>query len=236
MKIEINPLLGTIRGRIGDLVFKQVNGKSYVAARPHPRSKSSYSDAERAKQKRFAMNTKLASAINKIDVLKPLWQKAANERMSTYNAISKANYSLVGNKEFIVSPKLTPDSIGYDISILSLNYSKGNISITFPFDTLGLIQDFNIVNRVIVAGVIYLRNPIDQCKDDFRFLSVTSDAVQVSEGNDIALSLELNDVNKQSIDSYSNAAFFFCLISLDKDEHIVNTVSTFTEVLFGNDD
>ncbi|MFZ4591605.1 MAG: hypothetical protein ACOYN6_11440 [Ignavibacteria bacterium] len=235
MKIELNPLLGKVKGKFGDFVFKQVNGKSYVARRPLPRSKSSFSDAERSKQKRFAMNTKLSSAINKIDVLRPLWHQAANGKMSSHNAISKANYPLVGYNELLIAPQLTPNSIGYDISTLTFNYNKGIISITFPPVTFGLVQDFNIDNRIMFAGVIYLRNPIEDGKEDFRFLSVKSDAVQVSEDNVIFLSLDLNDATQQFVESYSKATFFFCLISLDKNGYVVNTVSTFTESLFSND-
>ena len=235
MKIELNPLLGKVKGKFGDFVFKQVNGKSYVARRPHPRSKSSFSDAERAKQKRFSMNCKLSSAINKIDVLRPLWHQAANGKMSSHNAISKANYPLVGYDEFLIAPKLTPDSIGYDISTLTFNYNKGIISITFPPDTFGLVQVTNNDNRIMLAGIIYLRNPIDDCKDDFRFLSIKSDAVKVAEGNDTLIQIELDDVTKQVIESYSKCTFFFCLISMDKDGYVINSISTFTEVMFGND-
>ena len=229
MKIEINPLLGTVRGRIGDLVFKQVNGKSYVAARPHPRSKSSYSGAERAKQKRFAMNTKLASAINKIDVLKPLWQKAANERMSTHNAISKANYPSVGNKEFLIAPKLTPDSLGIDESRLSFKYSDGIISICFPSDVFGLVMNPDNDKSIMAAGVLYLSNPVYDCRDDFKFISLNSDPEKICEGKDSVLQIQLMDIHKQYIDSYANRSFFFCLISLDKDGNLLNTVSTFAE-------
>lgn len=233
MKIEINPLFGKLRGRVGDLVFKQVNGKNYVAARPHPRSKSSYSDIEKARQKRFAMNCKLSTAINKIDVLRPLWHKAADGKMSSHNAISKANYPLIGHNEFLIAPKLTPNSIGFDISSVRFNYNDGRMSVIFLPDTFGLVKDYNVDNNVMLAGVIYVRNPFEEHLSAYRFMSIKSDAVKVINGEVIAITHDIGDVAKQVIESYSDGELFYCLITLDKDCSVVNTVSTFNETLFG---
>lgn len=227
MKIEINPMLGKIRGTIGGLVFKQFNGKTVVCNKPSPRSKSSFSPAEIDRQKRFALNCKLSQCINHIDEYKQFWLKSADRKMNTYNAIQKANYQHIQHDRIEKDIHLTPDSRGLDFSGYGFSFDSKFISLELKNETIGVVKDYKIDNNVMFAGVIYLSNPKGYVDEEVKFINVKSGTVKVVENQDTLLCLELNSFQSQQIENYNNCIFYFGFISKDKDGKIINEVSTF---------
>ena len=212
-----------------------MNGKTFISAKPH-RIRKANDPASLARQKRFGLNCKLSKCINQIDEYKHFWLKAAKGKMSTYNAIQKANYPHINHNCIDRNIRLTPDSIGMDFSEYGFAFDCGFITLEFKNDTLGVVKDFKIDNNVMFAGVICLSNPYEVRHDEMLFINVKSDSEKVIENDFSILSIELNPLQMQTIESYSNAVFFFGFISKDKDGNIINEVTTFAEDLHSDDE
>jgi len=234
----INNSLGKLSGKVGDFIYSQRNGKTIVRRKPLGRSRNSFSESELSRQKKFGINCKLSKCINQIDEFKVLWQKTtnkttkktANGKISTFNAVSKANYYNVCSDGVISSPKLTPDSLTLDFKF-GFNYNEYEIAVGLITDNFGLILDNKVDNFVMVAGVICLSNPLDDCKDSVRFIDVKSDVKKVSDCGETVFFINLNSNEKQIIENYTKRTFYYGFISKDKNGNVINSVSTFCEQL-----
>lgn len=201
--------------------------------------RNTFSESELSRQKKFGINCKLSKCINQIDEFKVLWQNTTNPttnkttkgKLSTFNAVSKANYDNVCSDGVVSSPKLTPDSITSDLFEFGFNYNEYEIAVGLKTDNFGLVVDYSIDNLVMVASVICLSNPLDVCKDSVRFIDVKSDVKKVSEGGEIVLSINLHSIEKQTVENYTKRTFYFGFISKDKNGNVINSVSTFCEQL-----
>jgi hypothetical protein len=226
----INNSLGKLSGKVGDFIYCQRNGKTNVRRKPLGRSKNSFSESELSRQKKFGINCKLSKSINQIDEFKEFWKKKTNGKTSTFNAVSKANYDNVRSDGVISSPKLTPDSLTLDFKF-GFNYNEYEIAVGLITDNFGLILDNKVDNFVMVAGVICLSNPLDDCKDSVRFIDVKSDVKKVSDGGETVFFINLNSNEKQIIENYTKRTFYYGFISKDKNGNVINSVSTFCEQL-----
>jgi hypothetical protein len=235
MKIEINPMFGKISGKVGDFVFKQINGKTVVCNKPLPRNKSSFSHAEIANHKIFGLNCKLSKCINHIEEYRGFWLKAANSKMSTYNAIQKENCHNVSLSGIEGMPKLTPDSLSLDFSESGFCFDSGRIYIEVINEILGIIKNFKADKYVMATGVISLCNPIYPGSEDFKFINVKSEIVEISEVTDNEVCIDLDEVQLQKINQYESATLYFGFISKDKDGNMINEVSTFAVKLQANE-
>lgn len=232
MKIELNPIFGKVRGKLGNIVFKQINGTSYIARCPVPKSKSSLSPSIIAQRKRFGLVCKLAKSINQINIFKNQWRNNTDVKMNTYIAIQKENFPLIGKNELAFTPKLTPFSENRDFSECGFSYHKGEIAIEFNPDKIELVKDYDKEKFMIAAGVIYLSEPVDHCMEDYKFISVVSKKEDVSKDETTVLSIELNGGLCQLLETYTKCIFHFGFVSLDKDSIVINTISTFAENLY----
>ena len=231
MATIINPTFGKISGKVGDFVIRNRNGKTFICRKSLGRSKSSFSESELVRQKRFGLNCKLAKCINQIDEYKVLWKKNLNGKANTFNAIAKSNYPLVNIDGSVQHPHLAPDSIDMDFSDSCINYSEGKIAIKLKPGSFDLVKDYKNDNLVMAAGIICLSNPLDDRKDGIVFLKAKSDVVKVSEGEETVLFIELDGCERQIVDIYEKRMFYFGFVSMDENGNIVNSVSTFSEEL-----
>lgn len=225
----INPIFGKISGKVGDFVFRNVNGKTFLCNRP--KSRTSFTPDQVVRQNKFRINCKLSKYINAIDVYHNFWKKAAINKMSAFNAISKANYgTFCFNKDYD-SPKLTPDSGKRDFSASGFHYHNGQIAIELKPDVISVIQDYKKDNCVFAAGVVCLSNPLSCDTEEYSFFNVKSDFEEVFENAESALFIELYESQRQLVELYESRMLYFGLVSMDKDGNIVNEESTYGEEL-----
>ena len=87
-------VLGRVSGAVGDIVFRERNGKNFIGLKPS-RFMPGTDEASIARRARFALNAKLASTINNNDELKSIWFNKAPSGLSSHNFILRQNYPLV---------------------------------------------------------------------------------------------------------------------------------------------
>lgn len=229
--LELNNILFKgISGKVGDLVFRQKNGKTIISRRPVRSKNKSKAGIER--ENRFRLNSNISKCINKIEVYNEYWKREAKGKMSTYNAVMKANYPVVEAGRFNTEPMLTPNSMSLDFSESGICFDSGIITIELKNDLIGIVRDFKIEEYIAVAGVICLYEPKRYELDECVFFDVNSNKEKYDKDGINVLSIELNEYEVQMINEYSQCMFYFGFVSLDKNGKVINEVSTFGEDLF----
>lgn len=126
-------VIGKLSGKLGDLVFRQVNGKSFVSVRP---KKYNPTKSEKAKSVRsgFREINLFASTINKNETLKYLWSFSKIKARSSYTKILKSNLEKTPKTGICELNIITPEN-GFDING-SIFIQNSTIQILFSTESI----------------------------------------------------------------------------------------------------
>lgn len=88
MALFKNGIIGTINGRVGNLVFRKPNEKDFISIRPRKYKKSQSISLNRERTK-FAFISKFASFINADPILSQTWHQSTINSTSVFHEILK---------------------------------------------------------------------------------------------------------------------------------------------------
>ncbi|MEI8270241.1 MAG: hypothetical protein WCG45_02635 [bacterium] len=222
-----NPLICKISGKLGDVVFRNVRGKTIICKRPVVRPTNNPEVLRR--RKRFSFNTKLAKCINDIPECKYLWTKSTHNKMSSYNAIIKANYDHVSDDRIVSTPYLFPQSFNFSFYDFGVKFDYCEILLNYSKEIFDFINDYSKEKFIKVIGVIYCERNINQEIDPFCFKNVSSCNYPVSETGNVEMSILLDTMTLNILKQYSRHTLFFAFVTSDEDLVPLNSVSTFTQ-------
>ncbi len=125
-------MLGDLSGKIGDIVFKKRNGKTYIS-----KAASNYTlsqlPAEINKRNRQRVNGKFAKQIIQNKLLKAVWDKEKAPCSTGYNKINQVNFHLCEPDRPSEKACITPG--GFKLELEEITILPDRIEITpRPFD------------------------------------------------------------------------------------------------------
>ena len=102
-------LLGSIKGKIGRVVARRMNGKTVISVRP-PTYKKTKSKKAKYVRSRFAIAVEFSRYVNSIELLKKVWKYNFKKCSSAFNMIERYNIKRVGDKAPSLDNIITPES------------------------------------------------------------------------------------------------------------------------------
>jgi hypothetical protein len=131
-----NSILGFLSGKLGDFVFRKMNGKKFMSCRARKYKISQSAEAKKGRAN-FAAAVKFAITVNSIPEVKKAWSSAKTEGTNSYHRIIKYNSKRVNSGKLTTANKITPDGLPLTLSSLLL---KGDneleLNISFPDDKI----------------------------------------------------------------------------------------------------
>jgi len=237
MAILYNSPLGEIRGKVGNFLYRKINGKIHVSVCQEKRSKSDSSARRNSndpaainRKKRFALSAKLATCINSLPELKYFWKKITYNKMSSSNAILRRNFNYVTEDKILNTPYLIPDShnleykgnVQFDNCEIILNYSK---------EILDFINDCSKERFIKVVGIIHSEIPKSTEVEPHYFKSVSSCNYPLSENEPINMSILLDTCTLSYLKAYTKSTLYFAFITSDEEFVPQNAAATFSNEL-----
>jgi hypothetical protein len=211
----VSGIFDKISGRVGDVVYRHKNGKTYVARRPKKRSteKSTY---EKALQKKFGLSGQIARSINSIEALKYFWKLVTARNHAPYNRIFKENYRQIKVEDLSGFAQITPIG-GFDLTEGSLKLNESDIVIQCK--ALGKQSVFNTIieKYIIAAGIIILKDPKIENIPSFEVIPFETKKNLLYPGDYLSLSLELKGSILGLYESYSIKTAAAVFITLDEE-------------------
>lgn len=206
-------VLGTIHGAVGDMVFREKNGKNYVGMRPESFIPGK-DEASIARRQRFKMVIEFGRAVNVIKQLKYFWDVYGPQRMSPYNYIVKKNYLNVLPDDVSDTAQLVPD-LGFSVLTPDIRISNNEIRVTVPALGNDIGIDINIEKSIVLKAVLFFKTPTDTRYKPFEFLSFESTAQTLTLTDPIVFTIVFSDVETQIYNMYTENKGFFALVTTD---------------------
>lgn len=211
----VSGIFDVISGRVGDVVYRHKNGKTFVASRPKKRctAKSAY---EEALQRKFGMTGKISKTINSLEVLKYFWRGVTSRNHATYNKIFKENYPRIKIEDLSGFIQIVPMG-GFDIKegLIKLNES----GIVIQCKELGENSNFDtkIEKYVIAAGIIILKNPKIEDIPLYEVIPFETNKYLLYPGEYLSLSVESRGSISGLYENYSLRTAAAVFITLDEE-------------------
>ena len=219
-------ILGKVRGSLGDITFRQRNGKTFLSTRPDSFTPGA-DEKSVARRGKFSLSIKLASSINSVPELRSIWDKNKTAGALTFNHIMRTNYKIIGSGNDLSGlVKLTP-SLGFNAANPVVTYSPSEVKVNL--DALGNTTGIDILNEpsLKLVSVVYLSNPADTSLNKDSFLTFLSESKTTDLTAQLEFTYALNDVDSQMLASYQNHKGFFAVVTLNTAGNVVHYSNTF---------
>ncbi len=217
-------VLGLPPGNVGQVLFREIDGKVYIGTRPKSFMPGTDVPAVN-RRKRFGLTGKFAKAINSIDKVKIVWDAVTPNNISPYNGIFKANY-----------PNVTPDTVS-DTALLSpgIGFNSAidtavidNTGIQVTLEALGVDSGIDplIETHIVMAAVISCNVTSDVNLKPNYFLAFKSAPVATNLVNPLSFSVAFKEQEATYYDKYTNHKTFLAFVTLNAEGKPVQYSST----------
>lgn len=210
-------ILGSVSGKLGDMIFRNVKGNNIISVKPASVNVAT-DPASIARRAKFTLAARLSFAISANTKVKLLWKPLTNG-LTVHNFLVKVNY-------FYVSPDTPGNFInivpsgGFPLSIDSVDISPERVRI----DTNALGEntgiDRDIEQKVQIVSVLFSSNPAAENIPPYSFITLTSDMVETSLSEQLSFTSPLNGSETLLFNQYQDHKVYFALVTLNN----VNTI------------
>ncbi len=220
-------VLGKVSGAVGDITFRQLNNKNYLATRP--RSFMPGKDESSVQRRnRFRLAVKFASAVNSIQPLKQKWALYSAASHTTFCNIVKKIAPFITSNSISESISIVP-SVGFGVQLDSVHLNSSEITIGLnPLGSQSGI-DINTEIKISVAAVLYLSSPVAGTFEPYSFLPLLSSKQDTNIVNAVNFEIPVQGSQKTLFDIYNTKKIFFCLLTYDAVDNPVR----FSQTLVG---
>jgi len=184
--------LGNISGRVGNIVFRRINGKTFISARAGsykiPNTKEAID-----RRLRFGITASLATSINKDELLKELWGKA-KFKMTAYNAAFKVLYNYVGTDDISYFSMFPNYGAYVDFEVLENKKDRLKVSVKISERFSGKTPKY--------VRMITIFDCVDEYENKNKFFNFSSEVKEINwDANmEFELKYNVNEANISNID------------------------------------
>jgi hypothetical protein len=217
--------LGNLSGKVGNLVFRVINGKNYVSKAPG-KQKGTISPERKSSAIKFGATGKIAAAINSVPELQDIWKKQFKTKKSVFTKIFKSIYGQMTGKDFNKSGSILPVR-GFPIKGL-VTTGRNNIFVEAdaPGENSGITE---VTEKFIqAAGIIVFKEPVNCTVPETKVSDIVSWPPQELRLYEPQLfCFVLNSEQQQEMQSYGKKEYHIHLVTRDED----GEVASFSEMI-----
>ena len=224
MAVIKSGILSSIRGSVGRVTGRIVNGRNILSQRPGYR-KQTNDPATLKRRDRFRLAVKFASAINKLEGVKPIWKTITPKDQNFFSFLVQSNYNQITDGALTGTNIITPFS-GFPVSLASSEITSASVSA--DINTLAGIYNFDLTDEVNVklCMVIYLTDPANSLFEKYTFIPLEFEAQALQLDNPLTFTQGLMKADQSLFESYNAHKTYLALVTLDSDNNPVSFSQT----------
>jgi hypothetical protein len=205
------PVLGRASGKVGDIVFRHVDGKVFITSHKGS-NKISSSPACVNNRSRFSTVVNFAKAVNNLPDLKRIWSKSPVKGINAYSKIISKNVKAVSNNLLTKSNMITPSGFSLYIDDVSLSISEVSLSFLIG-EKSAAYSGLSFKSNFVIA----FSEPVNPETKTPLVISLQS-SVTPSANNYVDTSAVYDNTARLIYPLYKNAVVFFAITKTDNTE------------------
>lgn len=220
---------GSLKGALGDVVFRSRNEKNFISQKP-----KSYTppDTPEFKERtgKFKIAVKLASAIYSLYPLKQIWNLSSPAGKSAFNYLVQVNYPFVEERSLSNMIKMVPrSSFGVTLQSLTLDNLDLNIQLAPLTDASNI--NLSIEKEIQIFAVIFMGMPVNPALPQYDFLKVSSVKQTLNLSDPVLFSLPFRTADTDLLENYTIKQVLFTALTFNENDSIVQYSSTISNIV-----
>jgi hypothetical protein len=219
-------VLGAISGAVGDLVFRQKNGKNFIATRPASFVPGK-DEASVNRRNKFRFTTKLSSQINEIPELYQVWDDYST--IAPFSNMVKSNYPFVDPDGEPGDFRLVPHK-GFNTRTAAISLSDQELQV--EINPIGSNCGIDLFDELTVKliSIIYLHNPVSEFMTGYEFLPLMSEELPLQIDEPLLFSVPLMNQDSGIYNLYQDHEAYLVLVTLDEDGNVIHFSNTIRNI------
>lgn len=214
-------LFNYISGKSGNIVFRQMNGKTFYSIRPDSYNISQSAKAKAAR-KNFSLAVKFARKVNEQPILKQVWSKAKLKGTTSYHRIIKYNAVFIKENLLTVSNSITPRGEIFPVK----NYIISDDEIILEFDETMLGNSLFVGSHFDIIALAYLYNRRRKTTEENFLTCFTYEYKTISPSKPAKIILPLSADLISEIPKYRNCIIYTAAVFNRKTSGKIRWTST----------
>lgn len=213
----VGNVVGNLKGKLGNLSARTVNGKTIMAARPSSYKESTTPKHVETKQ-RFAVTIGFASKVSDLPALNAIWKLNKQPGISVINTIFQKNFDLSSTQAPSLSNIITPDGFGSPVTSAAIAAGKLTGALA-ALNTITVVPA-GAVNLSINA-VISLSDPKSSIDPFFMVIPVSKEVADFVFGQVYNFEIDLNLDEAADVAKYNQKFIYLAVAIKSADDQII---------------
>ncbi len=222
MAILNGNVIGNMRGRLGNLSARTVDGKTILAARPSSFNVNNDPPVTEVRQK-FAVTVALAKAILSLVTLASIWKLAKESGMSVFNTIFKSNFALSSTDNPTVNNIITPGGFSLPVDQAAVAADKITASL-LALDTEAVFSEAEV--NLSANAVVCFTNPTNPDDPAYQIISLNKEVAGFDFTQAYDLQIDFDAKQKLIAAKYTKNILLLTVASKSADGKVVQYSST----------
>jgi hypothetical protein len=220
-------VIGQLRGRLGDLACRIIDGRTILAQRPVS-FHVSYVPALVEIRKKFAVTGAFCKNLITLSNLYSIWKSIKEDGMSVFNYVFKKNFSESSVDKPTVDNIVTPPG-GFALPVTLAAVAADNVNVQLAaLNTVAVFDDM-IERDLVLTGLICYYNPSDTEDAPYALTTLVSASQSLDDVNPLTFDIPLNVVQQAMAAKYQHSILYLALVTLDVDGEFVQYSSSFSQ-------
>ncbi|MBA4407203.1 hypothetical protein C0389_08015 [bacterium] len=226
MAILSGNVIGNMKGKLGNLSARTVDGRTIMAARPSSFN-ASQDPASLEVRAKFAVTANFAKNVLSLASLEEIWTKVKASGMSVFNTVFKNNFGFSSSEKPTEQNILTPE--GFPLQITTAAVEADKITASFPALNTASVFGADEVKLSANALVCYY-DPTNEADDPYKIVSLSKEIVNFNFTQTYDLEMDFNVLQKATAAKYQHSILYVCVVTKTAEGKVVQTSGTFTKL------
>jgi hypothetical protein len=227
MAILSGNVIGNMKGKLGNLSARTVDGRTIMAARPSSFN-ASQDPASLEVRAKFAVTANFSKNVLSLATLEEIWTKVKASGMSVFNTVFKKNFAYSSTERPTEQNFLTPE--GFPLAITTAAVDTDKITGTLPALNTASVFGVDEVNLSANALVCFY-DPISETDDPFKIISLSKEVSNFNFTQTYSLQMDFNVLQEAVAGKYRHSILYVCVATKTAEGKIVQNSATFTKLI-----
>ena len=222
MAILNGNVIGNMRGRLGNLSARTVDGKTIMSARPSSFNVN-YDPAVTEVRQKFSVTVALAKAILSLVTLAAIWKTVKESGMTVFNTIFKSNFAYSSVDKPTENNIITPGGFSLPVDTAAVALDKVTASIlALNTESVFTPEEVNLSANAVVC----FHTPTNPDDAPYQIISLSKEVENFNYTQAYDLQLDFDAKQKIIAAKYTKSILFLIVASKTADGKVVQYSST----------
>ncbi|NLT51503.1 MAG: hypothetical protein GXX85_11350 [Ignavibacteria bacterium] len=227
MAVVVGNVLGNLKGKLGNLAARTVEGKTILSARPSSFNVN-YDPSMVEVRQRFAVTANFSKYVYDLPALAAIWQNYKAKGISVCNTIFKANFPFSNTIMPTENNKICPD--GFSLNVLNPVIISDSLRAEIsPLNTVSVFSPEEV--NVTISALICFFNPGNLEDPAFQLIKLFKDVPAFNFTTAYNLNIAFNVIEAGIADKYLNRTVYLCVATKNAAGKVIQHSSSFSSAI-----